>query len=102
MKINISETSNPHHGAYTRLHPVSALISSLAFHFHINLFFYFLVAISANFIIVLLLYCKVVASGRELEHEDPEAVIIGGMVLDIHATPSVHANPGTTTPGKVS
>ncbi|XP_057420154.1 pseudouridine kinase isoform X2 [Lotus japonicus] len=30
-----------------------------------------------------------------------EAVIIGGMVLDIHAIPSIHANPGTTTPGKV-
>ncbi|XP_058730651.1 pseudouridine kinase [Vicia villosa] len=43
----------------------------------------------------------VVVSGRESEHEDPEAVIIGGMVLDIHATPSIHANPGTTTPGKV-
>jgi hypothetical protein len=41
-------------------------------------------------------------SGRQLEHSDAEAVIIGGMVLDIHATPSIHANPGTTTPGKVS
>jgi len=41
-------------------------------------------------------------SGRQLDHEDAEAVIIGGMVLDIHATPSFHANPGTTTPGKVS
>ncbi|XP_029128754.1 uncharacterized protein LOC109806642 isoform X2 [Cajanus cajan] len=39
--------------------------------------------------------------GRKLEHEDGEAVIIGGMVLDIHATPSMRANPGTTTPGKV-
>ncbi|XP_059647703.1 pseudouridine kinase isoform X2 [Cornus florida] len=28
-------------------------------------------------------------------------VIIGGMVLDIHATPSRPANPRTTTPGKV-
>ncbi|MED6219143.1 hypothetical protein PIB30_033072 [Stylosanthes scabra] len=36
-----------------------------------------------------------------LEHEDAEAVIIGGMVLDIHASPSIAANPGTTTPGKV-
>ncbi|KAK2380713.1 hypothetical protein P8452_36890 [Trifolium repens] len=43
----------------------------------------------------------VMPSGRQLEHMDAEAVIIGGMVLDIHATPSIHANPGTTTPGKV-
>ncbi|KAK3023016.1 hypothetical protein RJ639_045010, partial [Escallonia herrerae] len=28
-------------------------------------------------------------------------VIIGGMVLDIHATPSIPANPRTTTPGRV-
>uniref|UniRef100_A0A5B7A8Z8 Putative ribokinase n=1 Tax=Davidia involucrata TaxID=16924 RepID=A0A5B7A8Z8_DAVIN len=35
--------------------------------------------------------------------KDVEAgpVIIGGMVLDIHATPSIPANPRTTTPGKV-
>ncbi|TKY58997.1 Pseudouridine kinase [Spatholobus suberectus] len=44
---------------------------------------------------------QVALSGRELEHGDGEAVIIGGMVLDIHATPSMRANPGTTTPGKV-
>ncbi|KAL6502531.1 hypothetical protein OROHE_024536 [Orobanche hederae] len=30
-----------------------------------------------------------------------EAVVIGGMVLDINATPSMVANPRTTTPGKV-
>lgn len=30
-----------------------------------------------------------------------EAVIIGGMVLDIHATPSITPAPRTTTPGKV-
>ncbi|KAL3627150.1 hypothetical protein CASFOL_028513 [Castilleja foliolosa] len=30
-----------------------------------------------------------------------EAVVIGGMVLDINATPSIAANPRTTTPGKV-
>lgn len=30
-----------------------------------------------------------------------EAVVIGGMVLDINATPSMTANPRTTTPGKV-
>lgn len=39
---------------------------------------------------------------KKMEHGDGEAVIIGGMVLDIHATPSMLANPGTTTPGKVS
>ncbi|KAJ1397123.1 Ribokinase-like [Sesbania bispinosa] len=43
----------------------------------------------------------VLLRGRQLEHGDAEAVIIGGMVLDIHATPSTRANPGTTTPGKV-
>ncbi|PWA42756.1 pfkB-like carbohydrate kinase family protein [Artemisia annua] len=35
------------------------------------------------------------------EKENGEAVIIGGMVLDIHATPSVNPAPRTTTPGKV-
>ncbi|PWA83593.1 hypothetical protein CTI12_AA165210 [Artemisia annua] len=35
------------------------------------------------------------------EKENGEAVIIGGMVLDIHATPSIHPAPRTTTPGKV-
>ncbi|GJX67432.1 pseudouridine kinase [Tanacetum coccineum] len=33
--------------------------------------------------------------------ENEAAVIIGGMVLDIHATPSIHPAPRTTTPGKV-
>ncbi|RYR14145.1 hypothetical protein Ahy_B04g070766 isoform A [Arachis hypogaea] len=42
-----------------------------------------------------------VVKGVKLEHEDAEVVIIGGMVLDIHATPSIAAKPGTTTPGKV-
>ncbi|ERN17543.1 uncharacterized protein LOC18445888 isoform X2 [Amborella trichopoda] len=28
-------------------------------------------------------------------------VVIGGMVLDIHAKPSVSVNPGTTTPGQI-
>ncbi|KAI3448054.1 hypothetical protein Pfo_004719 [Paulownia fortunei] len=32
---------------------------------------------------------------------EAEAVVIGGMVLDINATPSMVANPRTTTPGKV-
>lgn len=44
---------------------------------------------------------KVVLRGKKLEHVDGEVVIIGGMVLDIHATPSVRANSGTTVPGKV-
>ncbi|XP_073278976.1 pseudouridine kinase isoform X1 [Primulina huaijiensis] len=33
--------------------------------------------------------------------DEAEPVVIGGMVLDINATPSVPANPRTTTPGKV-
>lgn len=37
---------------------------------------------------------------RVLDNET-EAVVIGGMVLDINATPSVAAKRGTTTPGKV-
>ncbi|ESR45160.1 hypothetical protein CICLE_v10003801mg [Citrus x clementina] len=36
------------------------------------------------------------------KQEAAEPVIIGGMVLDIHATPSIPANPRTTTPGKVN
>ncbi|KAK8468122.1 hypothetical protein PHAVU_007G233200 [Phaseolus vulgaris] len=44
---------------------------------------------------------KVAFRGKKLEHGDGEVVIIGGMVLDIHATPSVRANSGTTVPGKV-
>lgn len=36
-----------------------------------------------------------------LDNNETEAVVIGGMVLDINATPSVPANRGTTTPGKV-
>ncbi|XP_061354740.1 pseudouridine kinase [Gastrolobium bilobum] len=47
-----------------------------------------------------LLY-PVVLRGTQMECGDAEAVIIGGMVLDIHATPSIHVNSGTTTPGKV-
>ncbi|XP_022016788.1 pseudouridine kinase [Helianthus annuus] len=35
------------------------------------------------------------------EKGEAEAVIIGGMVLDIHATPSIPPNPRTTAPGKV-
>ncbi|XP_027346982.1 uncharacterized protein LOC113858499 [Abrus precatorius] len=44
---------------------------------------------------------RVQVRDRALEHGDAEAVIIGGMVLDIHATPSLQPNPGTTIPGKV-
>lgn len=38
----------------------------------------------------------------QVKSEEAEPVVIGGMVLDIHATPSIPANPRTTTPGKVS
>ncbi|KAK9217538.1 hypothetical protein WN943_006165 [Citrus x changshan-huyou] len=34
------------------------------------------------------------------KQEAAEPVIIGGTVLDIHATPLIPANPRTTTPGK--
>ncbi|KAL7002726.1 hypothetical protein U1Q18_003883 [Sarracenia purpurea var. burkii] len=37
----------------------------------------------------------------QVKDVEAEPVIIGGMVLDIHATPSIPANPRTTTPGKV-
>lgn len=37
----------------------------------------------------------------QVEDVEAEPVIIGGMVLDINATPSIPANPRTTTPGKV-
>ncbi|CAN0889131.1 Pseudouridine kinase [Linum grandiflorum] len=43
-----------------------------------------------------------VSSGEEIyEPVGREAVVIGGMVLDIHAIPSVSPRPRTTTPGKV-
>lgn len=32
---------------------------------------------------------------------EADPVLIGGMVLDIQATPSIAAKPKTTTPGKV-
>ncbi|KAJ6766114.1 HEXOKINASE FAMILY MEMBER [Salix purpurea] len=38
---------------------------------------------------------------RNNEEEEGDPVVIGGMVLDIHATPSLPLNPRTTTPGKV-
>ncbi|KAL8238184.1 hypothetical protein R6Q59_019265 [Mikania micrantha] len=38
---------------------------------------------------------------RNDEEGEAEAVIIGGMVLDIQATPSIPPNPRTTAPGKV-
>ncbi|XP_008778470.1 uncharacterized sugar kinase YeiI isoform X2 [Phoenix dactylifera] len=40
-------------------------------------------------------------SAEELSSWDFAPVIIGGMVMDIHAKPSAHPIPGTTTPGKV-
>ncbi|KAL5788546.1 hypothetical protein ACOSP7_005495 [Xanthoceras sorbifolium] len=47
---------------------------------------------------------QVLLRGGQLQkqvEEEAEPVIVGGMVLDIHATPSLPANPRTTTPGKV-
>ncbi|GMP47534.1 hypothetical protein CsSME_00015221 [Camellia sinensis var. sinensis] len=44
---------------------------------------------------------SVLLKDGELKDVEAKPVIIGGMVLDIHATPSVPANPRTTTPGKV-
>ncbi|XP_010244303.1 PREDICTED: uncharacterized protein LOC104588171 [Nelumbo nucifera] len=41
------------------------------------------------------------ARAEQVQDVESEPVIIGGMVLDIHATPSIPANPRTTTPGKV-
>ncbi|KAF4404234.1 hypothetical protein G4B88_014690 [Cannabis sativa] len=41
-------------------------------------------------------------SNGQLESEVFEPVIIGGMVLDIHATPSTPASPRTTTPGMIN
>ncbi|KAJ1286229.1 hypothetical protein BS78_03G337200 [Paspalum vaginatum] len=38
---------------------------------------------------------------RSFEAVEPSPVIIGGMVLDIHAKPSVPPHPGTTVPGLV-
>jgi hypothetical protein len=46
-------------------------------------------------------YFKVSLKGEEVKNGEAEAVVIGGMVLDIHATPSIPANPRTTTPGTV-
>ncbi|KAM2695640.1 hypothetical protein EV1_040116 [Malus domestica] len=40
-------------------------------------------------------------SNGKSESEGSETVVIGGMALDIHATPSILSNPRTTTPGKV-
>ncbi|KAF6166616.1 hypothetical protein GIB67_005478 [Kingdonia uniflora] len=34
-------------------------------------------------------------------HVDSEPIVLGGMVMDIHATSSIPARPRTTTPGKV-
>ncbi|XP_041015784.1 pseudouridine kinase isoform X1 [Juglans microcarpa x Juglans regia] len=43
----------------------------------------------------------ILLKGGQPINGEAEPVIIGGMVLDIHATPSMPANPRTTTPGKV-
>jgi len=40
-------------------------------------------------------------SRHAVVEEEPRPVIIGGMVLDIHAKPSVPPHPGTTVPGMV-
>ncbi|KAL9451528.1 hypothetical protein AB3S75_013152 [Citrus x aurantiifolia] len=46
---------------------------------------------------------KVLLTSRQLQKQEAaEPMIIGGMVLDIHATPSIPANSRTTTPGKVN
>ncbi|XP_065856730.1 pseudouridine kinase isoform X2 [Euphorbia lathyris] len=42
-----------------------------------------------------------VVKGGQGKHEEADPVVIGGMVLDIHATPSIPTNPRTTSPGKV-
>ncbi|KAJ6936878.1 pseudouridine kinase [Populus alba x Populus x berolinensis] len=45
---------------------------------------------------------QVLIKGGQRKHEEEgDPVVIGGMVLDIHATPSLPLNPRTTTPGKV-
>ncbi|KAJ6927186.1 pseudouridine kinase [Populus alba x Populus x berolinensis] len=42
-----------------------------------------------------------IKGGHRKHEEEGDPVVIGGMVLDIHATPSLPLNPRTTTPGKV-
>lgn len=42
-----------------------------------------------------------IKGGHGKHEEEGDPVVIGGMVLDIHATPSLPLNPRTTTPGKV-
>ncbi|CAI9294677.1 unnamed protein product [Lactuca saligna] len=41
------------------------------------------------------------SENQKEEEGEAQAVIIGGMVLDIHAIPSIPPNPRTTAPGKV-
>ncbi|XP_052621276.1 pseudouridine kinase isoform X2 [Lactuca sativa] len=41
------------------------------------------------------------SENQKEEEGEAQAVIIGGMVLDIHAIPSIPPNPRTTVPGKV-
>lgn len=48
-------------------------------------------------------HAKWLLNGRQGQENEEvvEPVVIGGMVLDIHATTSAPAKPRTTTPGKV-
>ncbi|KDP46228.1 hypothetical protein JCGZ_10068 [Jatropha curcas] len=43
----------------------------------------------------------VLVKGEQAKYEEGDPVVIGGMVLDIHATPSMPPCPRTTIPGKV-
>ncbi|CAJ1932540.1 unnamed protein product [Sphenostylis stenocarpa] len=60
----------------------------------------FVVLLTAFSVVLELVAFAVALRGKKLEYGDGEVVIIGGMVLDIHATPSLGAKSGTTVPGK--
>lgn len=90
------------HEANSVIYPVSSFHINIHLSFSLLLIYCILYHLDNYLYVCLLLGCKVVLRGKQLEHGDGEAVIIGGMVLDIHATPSVPPNPRTTTPGKVS
>ncbi|KAJ4842479.1 hypothetical protein Tsubulata_001836 [Turnera subulata] len=47
------------------------------------------------------LYQALLKNGEKITLEPSNPVVIGGMVLDVHATPSVPPHPRSTTPGKV-
>lgn len=55
-----------------------------------------------NFLFLVLLMKTVLRTEQLSRRDGREAVIIGGMVLDIHALPLSPPAPGTTIPGKVS